>query len=176
VVDIVGEGLDAAIRIGALTDSSAIMRKLANNRRILVAAPAYLDDVGRPATPEEISGYAFLRYGTVVEPWRLHGPNGNTASVAADARLRADDGDVVHEWALAGFGIMLKSEIDVAEDLAAGRLERILPDWDGGDAPVVALYPSTQYLPSKTRVLLDELAAHIAAEATFKLGSRRIGP
>jgi DNA-binding transcriptional LysR family regulator len=70
---------------------------------------------------------------------------------------------VVHDWALAGLGIMLKSEVDVARDLAAGRLERVLPDWDGGQAPIVALYPSAQYVPLKTRVLLDRLAAHIAA-------------
>lgn len=63
--------------------------------------------------------------------------------------------------ALDGHGIMLKSEIDVAEDIAAGRLERVLPDWDGGEAPTVALYPSAQHLPLKTRVLLDALADHI---------------
>jgi DNA-binding transcriptional LysR family regulator len=58
---------------------------------------------------------------------------------------------------------MLKSEIDVAEDLAAGRLEQVLPAWNGGEAPIVALYPSARHPPLKTRVLLDELAAHIAA-------------
>jgi DNA-binding transcriptional LysR family regulator len=166
VVDLVGEGLDVVIRIGALADSSAMMRKLADNRRILVAAPAYLDRLGRPATPEEAAGHAFLRYGTAVEPWRLRGPNGATASLAATARLRVDDGDVVHDWALAGLGIMLKSEIDVAQDLAAGHLERVLLDWDGGEAPIVALYPSAQYVPLKTRVMLDQLAAHIAAMMT----------
>jgi DNA-binding transcriptional LysR family regulator len=163
LVDLVGEGLDVAIRIGALADSSAIMRRLAENRRILVAAPAYLGRAGRPATPDEAAGHAFLRYGAALEPWRLRGPNGATANLAAIARLRVDDGDVVHDWALAGLGIMLKSEVDVARDLAAGRLERVLPDWDGGQAPIVALYPSAQYVPLKTRVLLDRLAAHIAA-------------
>jgi DNA-binding transcriptional LysR family regulator len=166
LVDLVGEGLDVAIRIGALADSSAMMRKLADNRRILVAAPAHFDRVGRPATPEEAASQAFLRYGAAVEPWRLHGLNGATTSLAATARLRVDDGDVVHDWALAGLGIMLKSEVDVAEDLAAGRLERVLPDWDGGEAPVVALYPSALYVPFKTRVLLDQLAAHVAAVMT----------
>lgn len=58
---------------------------------------------------------------------------------------------------------MLKSEVDVAEDMAAGRLERVLPDWDGGEAPVVALYPSAQQVPLKTRVLLDALTAHVEA-------------
>jgi DNA-binding transcriptional LysR family regulator len=163
LVDIVGEGLDVAIRIGAPADSSAMMRKLADNCRILVAAPAYLDRAKRPATPEEASGHAFLRYGSGLEPWRLRGPNGATARIAATARLQVDDGDVAHAWALAGLGIMLKSELDVAEDLVAGRLERVLPEWDGGEAPVIALYPSAQHVPLKTLALLDELAAHIAA-------------
>jgi DNA-binding transcriptional LysR family regulator len=171
VVDLVGEGLDLAIRIGALADSSAMMRKLADNRRILVASPAYLDCVGRPATPDEAADKAFLRYGVAIEAWRLRGPNGATASLAATARLRVDDGDVVHDWALAGLGIMLKSEVDVAEDLAAGRLERVLAEWDGGEAPVVALYPSAQYVPLKTRVLLDQLAAHVAAVMTGGLNA-----
>jgi DNA-binding transcriptional LysR family regulator len=65
--------------------------------------------------------------------------------------------------ALAGLGIILKSEVDVTEDLAAGRLERVLSEWDGGEAPVIALYPSAQHVPLKTRALLDEFAAHIAA-------------
>jgi DNA-binding transcriptional LysR family regulator len=163
LVDLVGEGLDVAIRIGAPADSSAIMRKLAENRRILVAAPAYLNRAGPPATPGEAADHAFLRYGTALEPWRLRGPNGATANLAAIARLRVDDGDVVHDWALAGLGIMMKSEVDVAGDLAAGRLERVLPDWDGGQAPIVALYPSAKHVPLKTRALLDRLAAHIAA-------------
>jgi DNA-binding transcriptional LysR family regulator len=162
-VDLVGEGLDAAIRIGALADSSAMMRKLADNRRILVAAPAYLDRVGRPTRPEDAAAHTFLRYGAGVEQWRLRGPNGASAALAATARLHVDDGDVVHDWAVAGLGIMLKSEVDVVADLSAGRLERVLPDWDGGEAPVVTLFPSAQYVPLKTRVLLNQLAAHIAA-------------
>jgi DNA-binding transcriptional LysR family regulator len=163
LVDLVGEGLDVAIRIGAPADSSAIMRRLAENRRILVAAPAYLNRAGRPATPDEAVSHAFLRYCAALEPWRLRGPNGATTNLAATARLRVDDGDVVHDWAVAGLGIMLKSEVDVAGDLVAGRLERVLPDWDGGQAPIVALYPSAQFVPLKTRVLLDRLSAHIAA-------------
>lgn len=170
VVDLVAEGFDAAIRIGAPADSSAMMRKLADNRRILVASPAYLDRAGQPATPEEAAGHAFLRYGPGSDPWRLRGPGGATAGLAAAARLRVDDGDVVHDWALAGLGIMLKSEVDVTQDLAAGRLVRVLPGWDGGDAPIVALYPSARHMPLKTRVLLDELAAHLA---TIMAGEHR---
>jgi DNA-binding transcriptional LysR family regulator len=161
IVDLVAEGIDVAIRIGVLADSSATMRKLADNRRILVASPVYLDRCGRPGTTADLTKHEFLRYDPGVDPWRLRGPRGVAVSLVAAARLRVDSGDVVHDWALAGLGIMLKSEVDVAEDLAAGRLERVLPGWDGGDAPIVALYPSSRNVPLKTRALLDELSRHI---------------
>jgi DNA-binding transcriptional LysR family regulator len=158
------DGRSRRRRLGsAPADSSVMMRKLADKRSILVAAPAYLDRAGRPATLHAPTGNAFLRYGSGVEPWRLRGPKSETARLEVSARLRVDDGDVVHAWALAGLGLMLKSEVDVAEDLAAGRLERVLPEWDGGEAPIIALYPSFEHVPLKTRVLLDELAAQIAA-------------
>ena len=166
LADLVGEGLDVAIRIGALNDSSAIMRKLADNHRILVAAPAYLDRTGRPQRPEEAADHEFLRYGAASEPWLLRGPNGRTGKITAAARLRVDNGDTLHDWALAGLGIALKSEVDVAQDIAAGRLERVLPEWNGGPAPIVALYPSAEHLPLKTRTLIDELAAHVAGILT----------
>ncbi|MGU3665776.1 LysR family transcriptional regulator [Methylobacterium sp. A49B] len=162
LTDLVGEGLDVAIRIGGLSDSSAMMRKLADNCRILVASPGYLDAAGRPNTPGEALGHTFLRYGSSAEPWHLRGPNGVTANLAATGRLRVDDGDAVHDWGLAGLGIMLKSQVDIAADLMAGRLEQVLPGWDGGEAPVVALYPSGRNPPLKTRVLLDALERHVA--------------
>lgn len=163
IVDLVGEGLDVAIRIGALADSTAVRRKLAENRRILVAAPHYLERLGRPTSPRDLPGHAFLRYGASVSPWRLRGPGGQTFDIAAASRLRVDDGDAVHDWALAGHGIMLKSEVDVAEDLGRGRLEQVLPAWDGGDAPVVALYPNAEHQPLKLRAFLDELTRHVAS-------------
>jgi hypothetical protein len=79
VVDTVGEALHVVIRIGGLADSSAIMRKLADNRRILVAAPVYLNRAGRPATPGDFAGHEFLRYGMKLEPWRLRGPKGRNS-------------------------------------------------------------------------------------------------
>lgn len=163
VVDLVAEGFDVAVRIGRPADSTAVMRRLADNRRILVASPAYLDGAGRPETPERLGGHAFLRYGDASLPWKLHAGDGRMAELDAKARLRADSGDVVHDWALSGFGIMLKSAIDVADDLAAGGLERVLPDWHGGDAPVIALHSNARHLPLRTRVALDALAERFAS-------------
>lgn len=161
VADLVAEGLDVAIRIGPMEDSSTMMRKLAGNHRILVASPAYLDIAGRPETVEELQRHQFLRYGTASAPWTLYGPSGARQAVAVAARLRADNGDAVHDWAVSGLGIALKSELDVAEDIGYGRLERVLPAWDGGDTPVVALYPSGRNLPLKTRAFLDAAISHL---------------
>lgn len=162
LADLVGDGIDVAIRIGNPVDSSAMMRKLADNSRILVAAPSYLDCAGRPATPEALEGHIFLRYGDPTGPWRLRSHD-SVAEIPALARLRADNGDVVHDWGLAGMGVMLKSALDVAADLQAGRLERILPDWDGGPSPVIALYPSAHHMPLKTRIFIDMMGRRLSA-------------
>lgn len=165
LVDLVSEGIDAAIRIGLPADSSAMMRKLADNRRILVASPAYLDRAGRPSDPAGMLGHIFLRYGDTALPWRLTGPRNEQVEIEAAARLHADNGDVVHDWALADMGIMLKSELDVVGDIRAGRLEHVLPQWDGGQNPAVALYPSARHFPLKTRMFLEEMAERLAGSS-----------
>ena len=108
LVDVAGGMVDVAIRIGGLaSDSSAVMRKLADNQRILIAAPSYLDRRGRPSGPSELSTHDLLRYGNAVEPWRLTGPDGSGQPVPAAARLRVDNGDAVHDWCVSGLGITL---------------------------------------------------------------------
>lgn len=145
-----------------------MMRRLVDNHRILVAAPSYLDRVGRPTSPQQMesAGHTFLRYGDSSVPWRLTGRGKTHAAIKAAARLRVDNGDALHDWALAGHGVMLKSQIDVAKDLARGRLERVLPDWSGGPAPIVALYPTAKHLPRKTRVFLDAIVSHLDSAAS----------
>ena len=157
--DVAGGRFDVAIRIGGLADTSATMLKLADNRRVLAAAPAYLDRRGRPPTPADLSAHSFLRYGDGTAPWRLESSDGASAAVAAAPRLRADNGDAIHDWCVGGHGIMMKSIVDVAGDIESGRLERVLPGWDGGVIPIVALFPSRKNQPRKLRVFLDAMAA-----------------
>lgn len=158
VANLIGDRLDAAVRIGMPLDGAMTMRRLAENRRILVAAPTYLDRVGRPEGIEACGRLTALRYGGGDEPWRLLGPDGQRAEVVPRTRLRCDSGDVVHDWALAGHGVMLKSEIDVAEDLAAGRLERVLPGFASASMPVYVLFPSKRQMPIKLQLFIDVLA------------------
>jgi len=162
LVDLTEGRIDVAVRIGPPRDSAAVMRKLADNRRILVASPAYLNRAGRPRTPEETAGHAFLRYDDSAQPWRLEGPDGATAEIETPCRLRADSGNVINDWALAGHGIMLRSQVDVAAELAGGRLEQVLADWQSGPAPVYALFPSARHLSPRVRVFVEALAERLA--------------
>jgi DNA-binding transcriptional LysR family regulator len=162
LVDMTQEHIDIAVRIGQPRDSSAIMHKLADNRRILVAAPAYLDRHGRPQSLDDLSNHDCLRYDDSTAAWRLEGPDAKLVDVMPRCRLRANSGDAVHDWAVAGQGVMLKSRVDVVADLDAGRLEQVLPEWRSAAAPIYALVPSRRHLATKTRAFLDAISANLA--------------
>ena len=162
VTDLIGERIEVAIRIGPPRDSTMIMRRLAHNRRILVAAPAYLDRHGRPSKPEDLIGLEGLSYGDATTPWRLLGPGGVETEFRLRMRLRSDSGDAVHDWALGGAGIMLKSALDLASDLAANRLERVLPDYASAPSPVYALFASGHSLSTRARVFIDAMVVELA--------------
>jgi LysR family transcriptional activator of dmlA len=163
LVDLTDEHIDIAVRIGQPRDSSAIMHKLADNRRILVAAPAYLERYGRPHSLSELHNHLCLRYDDPAVPWRLEGPDAVLVDFEPRCRLRANSGDAVQDWALAGQGVMLKSRIDVLPEFVAGRLEQVLPDWRSAAAPIYALLPSRRHLSTKSRAFLDAVTANLAA-------------
>jgi len=157
LIDLLEARIDVAVRIGPAKDSSFVMRKLADSHRILVASPDYLARRGHPQRPEDLTDHAILRTVGWTAPWPLSGPNGEMMEVDLPSRLRTDNGEVVHDWALAGHGIMIKSAIDVAVDLRLQRLERVLPDWRSVNSPIYALLPSAAYVPVKVRLFLDRL-------------------
>ncbi|MCJ2129770.1 LysR family transcriptional regulator [Methylobacterium sp. E-045] len=162
VVDLVGERIEVAIRIGPPQDSTMVMRRLAENRRILVASPGYLDRRGRPSCPADLAAHDGLSYGDAPTTWRLIGPSGIETDVRLRTRLRSDSGDAVHDWALAGGGIMLKSALDLTADLAANRLERVLPSHATAPTPVYALIASGRGMRTRARVFVDAMAAELA--------------
>ncbi len=157
LIDLMEARIDVAVRIRPAQDSAYVMRKLADSSRILVASPRYLDAHGRPRTPAELKQHAVLRSIGWQGPWRLVGPGGESVDIDPASRLRADNGEVVYDWALQGLGVMLKSAIDVAADLRRGRLERVLPSWSSPDAPIYALIPSARFA-SKTRLFIEALS------------------
>ena len=163
LVDLVDERIDVVVRIGEPADSSAIMRKLVDNDRILVAAPPYVQAHGLPAKPTDLTRHACLTFGIGPTSWQLNGPDGARCSVKVVSRLRSDSGDVAYDWALAGHGIMLKSRIDAIEELAAGTLVHVLPDWRSDPTPICALYPSNRMPGAKVARFLELMAARLRA-------------
>lgn len=165
VADVFRDPVDVAIRYGHDEDASHVALPLApDNRRVLVAAPAYLDRHGRPATLDELSGYDGLLYrmgGRLHDQWRFP-LEGRQRIVEMRSRLDCDDADVVRRWAIDGHGIAYKSWLDVRHDVLAGRLERVLPDIPGAPAPLNLICPQRRRLSPSVRqlhaLLLEKLA------------------
>jgi LysR family transcriptional regulator, transcriptional activator for dmlA len=164
LVDLTNERIDVAVRIGQPRDSSAVMRKIANGYRILVAAPAYLDRHGEPQAIGDLERHSCLRYDDRSAPWRLECDQAEVVEIDPRTRLHANSGDAVQDWAIAGHGVMLKSEVDVAADIAAGRLVHVLRGWRSAPAPIYALWPSRRHTPSKSRVFVDALSAKLSGQ------------
>ena len=156
-IHLVKEGVDAAVRVAVLRDSSFVMHKIADCRRILCAAPAYLQRHGVPSLPDDLFRHncLLLRFpGSQQFTWTLQGPDG-PVKLAVAGRLDADDGDVLTGWALAGEGIVMKPAFEIAEELRSGALVPLLEDFPPEPATLAVLYPSRQLLPAKVRAFVD---------------------
>ena len=168
VVDIVNESFDCAVRVGDLPDSSLVAVRLADNRRLCVATPGYLQRAGVPQHPAELArhqalvlssdasqtrGWAFLVEGEV-QHLRLAG------------RLDCSDGQVLHEWCLQGLGLAWRSTWEVQGDLAAGRLVSVLDAFAAPPNGIYALFPSARHLPLRVRLWIDFLK-HTYGDAQY---------
>src|SRR5271165_2846163 len=120
LVDLIDERMDVVVRIGAPKDSDLVMRKLADNYRIVVAAPDYLERRGTPVVPEDLTRHECLLYRGPETHWSLVGPAGKAIELRVAYRMRCNSGEVAHDWALAGCGLIMKSWVDVAPDVQAG--------------------------------------------------------
>ncbi|WP_313952959.1 LysR family transcriptional regulator [Accumulibacter sp.] len=159
-VDIVGEGFDIALRFGPVTDSSLRVRSLGQKRRLVCAAPSYLEKHGRPNKPVDLKTHNCLvmRFGTHLDNvWRF-GPNTMQQIVTVRGDRVANDGALVRQWCLAGHGIMLKSELDVGPDIRAGNLRELLTDHAPPATPLQMLFPPGRAQPRRVRALADQLA------------------
>ncbi len=160
IVDIVDQGFDAAIRIGALPDSSMITRTLGIYRCIACASPAYIDLRGQPIRPEELENYDCLDYEFsnrgALNLWRFSRFD-EVVAANIDPKLTCNDSRVLIDAALAGRGIVQVGELKVAEHLSTGRLVRVLPDWDGPSRPLQIVFASHKQRTAKLRVVIDWL-------------------
>jgi DNA-binding transcriptional LysR family regulator len=159
--DLVSDGFDLAIRIGALRDSKLVGRRLAPNRRVLCAAPDYLRRHGRPQVPEDLAMHECLLLAGnrhAHDVWTLRKPKGGEVSVRVRGRLESNLGEVIRDAALAGLGIALHSTWHVCEDLAAGRLELVLPHYRPPESGIYALMPERRLVLPRARAFADFLA------------------
>lgn len=140
VADMFRDPVDVAIRYGLLEDANYIALPLATwNRRVLVASPEYLQRHGRPQTPDDLLRHDCLLYtlsGRIYDKWRV-----GSRLMTVSGPLFCDDADVARRWAVAGEGITYKSWLDVSEDIKAGRLEILLPDYPGEPVPLNLVCP-----------------------------------
>src|SRR5438552_10757125 len=157
LVDLIEEGVDVVVRIGPPQDSQLVMRKLIDDYRIVVGAPGYLQERGTPATPADLEAHDCVHYRGVGARWRLVSLTGEAVEVQADSRLRSNSGEAALDWALAGYGLVMNSWVDVKDYLRSGRLVHVLPEWRSDPAPVCALFPSRRQLPIRVRVFVDAM-------------------
>jgi DNA-binding transcriptional LysR family regulator len=164
-IDIVAEGIDIALRIADLPDSSLRARTLATIRRHLVAAPAYLQRHGRPRHPAELGEHRCFAYTNLSNPdlWRFAGPGGEEAAVRLSGPLRTDNGDAMVPALLAGLGIAWLPEFVVDRELADGRLEAILPEWTARPVSLHLLTPPGTLRPARVEALIDHFASAFRA-------------
>jgi len=158
VVDLLAGRIDVAVRIGSPPAGGGLVaRRLCANRRLLCAAPAYLERHGEPRSLEDLRTHRLLAAAGQL-PWRLQGPQGRRL-VAGDSHIRTNSSEVVRELALAGGGIALRSTWDVAQELRAGRLVRILRQYEGAaDVSIHAVRPRAGLVSPAVRAFIDFLA------------------
>jgi DNA-binding transcriptional LysR family regulator len=164
LLDLIKEGVDAAVRLSVPADSSLIIRKIADCPRLLFAAPSYLKSNGVPATPDDLMDHncLLLRFqGSTQYRWILNSPKGKV-TLNVGGRLDADDSDVLTQWAVDGHGIVMKPAWEVAEHLRAGRLKPVLADFPPDPLTLAVLYPHRRLLPAKVRAFADFLVERVS--------------
>jgi DNA-binding transcriptional LysR family regulator len=166
---------DIVIHIGELRDSSLVKSVLAKNQRFLCASPAYIEKYGTPTTPNDLRHHhciALRENAEDVTLWKMQAPNETKQqAIRINPKLASNDGRVVKQWALTGFGIMLRSEWDVMQELNDGRLVRVLPRYKLPPADIVALLGSKESNRSaRTMNFLAELKA-VLSPIPWRTGS-----
>jgi len=164
VQDVMRDAVDVALRYGALSDSGLVARPLYASRRVLCAAPEYLAAHPAPQHPRDLAQHNCLCFhvsGRRLARWRFEHA-GDWTEVEVDGDRSVDDAAIAHQWALAGAGLVCKSELDMVHDLAAGRLVRVMHDWHGEHYPLNAVLPSNRFVPQRVRALVDHLARSFA--------------
>jgi LysR family transcriptional regulator, transcriptional activator for dmlA len=158
------DSFDVCIRFGAPPDARVIARRIVANRRLLCASPAYLAKHGTPKVPNDLTRHNCIgirqgdeAYGV----WRLSSGRGKamtTEAIKTRGNLTTNDGEIAVNWALAGHGIVLRAEWDVARYLRSGRLRQVLENWQSPPADIYAVYPARHQSTMRVHAFVDHLA------------------
>ena len=173
VIDIAGEGYDCAVRVGDMPDSSLVSVRLADNRRLCVATPEYLQRHGAPRTPQDLTRFACLVLSSDASQtrgWAFRMPREGAGAGKDDSAevihyrpngpMDCSDGQVLHNWCLAGHGIAWRSTWEVEQDIAAGRLVPVLEEFAAPPNGIYAVFPQRKHLPLRVRLWVDFLKHH----------------
>ena len=174
--DLVGEGFDAAVRSGSrLADSTLVSRIIANSRSVVAGAPALLDRTGRPTSIDDLARYPCLVYSNrgADEQWRFDTPTG-ARTVRGPERLRANNGDVLAQAAIAGLGLVILPTFIIGQALAAGQLEPVLEAATARRNDIRLVYPPGRQTSVKLKTLADHLAAAFRGEP-WECGAKSTG-
>jgi DNA-binding transcriptional LysR family regulator len=174
MVDLIGEGFDAGLRIASLPDSSLIARRLCAMPRYTVASAAYLKRHGRPTHPMHLAQHQCLGYAYLSTPdvWHYTNAQGEQASVRPSGPLRVNNGEALLPAALAGLGIADLPEFIVGEAIASGAVEVILQDWKQAEGAVHLVTPPGGPRPARVEVLAEFLTKHFTKAKRLKSPGR----
>ena len=185
VIDIAGEAYDCAVRVGDLPDSSLVSVRLADNRRLCVATPKYLQQHGTPQHPSELAKFDCLTLSSDASQtrgWAFQLPSG--AAKVADSSggkaspevihlkpggpLDCSDGQVLHDWCLAGYGIAWRSTWEVEAEIASGQLAVVLEEFAAPPNGIYAVFPQRKHLPLRVRLWIDFLKHNFSQPGFWK--------
>jgi len=170
VVDVAGEGFDCAVRVGDLPDSSLVSVRLADNRRLCVATPRYLKLHGTPQHPNELAKFDCLTLSSDASQTRgwAFTVGGELVHLKPGGPLDCSDGQVLHDWCLAGYGLAWRSTWEVESEIAAGRLVAVLEDFAAPPNGIYAVFPQRKHLPLRVRLWIDFLKHHYSQPAFWR--------
>ena len=174
VVDIVNEGFDCAVRVGDLADSSLVSLRLAENRRLCVAAPEYLARRGTPKTPAELARHECLTLSSDASQTRgwAFVVDQQLTHLRPSGRIDCSDGQVLHDWCLRGLGIAWRSTWEVEQEVADGSLAVVLADYAAPPNGIYAVFPQRKHLPLRVRLWIDFLK-HSFGDPAYWSGAGR---
>ena len=175
VVDLAAEGYDCAVRVGDLPDSSLVSVRLADNRRLCVATPAYLQRHGTPRHPHELTQHTCLTLSSEasqIRGWAFRMPTegGGTevGYLKPGGPLDCSDGQVLHDWCLSGYGIAWRSTWEVEAEIAAGRLVEVLADFAAPPNGIYVVFPQRKHMPLRVRLWIEYLKQQYAQPAFWQ--------